>query len=516
MEAPIDDILLTAFALGELDDPAECARIERHLADDPAAAQHVAEVQAVSETLTDAFIAAPDLGLTAIQYAGIERRLAADAAGDAPQSLPIRRNWGLWGSLAASTFIVATLMATVMPRFWQSLPGTGTGKGGTGSNGKTDSAAPDSDGGRTITIIPQHGDATPGATAEGNGSSLAENSNDWPILRTSAGGLPWPAVVSPDTRLREPAFVVAGDFPLAVIPPTPAWPDADAGKVLGTLKSSINAGRLPNPQSIRTDELINAIRYDDAPPPQGPVSATIESAVCPWDSGHLLVRVTVRTTGRNGEAADAPGTDALGPALVPLVRDLRLSVEVNPAAAAGYRVIGYENAPSSWGEWSGRIDNLVMPAGRTFTALLEVVPTGATLPANTAPAALKYRKPDPIVVTSTELLTVAVEYGQGPMAQPARIDLPISVEGRAIELASPDFRTAAAAAALGMSLRHSQPYNEPTLTAAVKLLGDVTATEPTEDRQALLDLAKRVEAMNPAPPPEAPMPGPFEKDGAEE
>jgi Ca-activated chloride channel family protein len=227
----------------------------------------------------------------------------------------------------------------------------------------------------------------------------------------------------------------------------------------------------------------------------------------------MLVRVTVRTTGRDvAQPAAADANNDAAPAIAPLVRDLRLSVEVNPAATAGYRVIGYENAPSSWGEWSGRTDNLIMPAGRTFTALLEVVPTGQTLPASTAPAVRKYRKPDPIVVTSTELLTVAVEYGQGPMAEPGKIDLPISIEARAIELASPEFRTAAAAAALGMSLRHSQPYNEPTLSAAVKLLSDVTATEPTEDRQMLLDISKRIEAMNPHPPSDAPMPGPFEKD----
>jgi hypothetical protein len=511
MTEPIDDILLTAFALGELDDAEQCAHIERHLASDAAAAQHVAEVQATAEMLTDGFIAAPDVGLTAIQYAGIERRLAADAAVDAPHSLPFRRNWGLWGSVAASTLIVATVMATVMPKLWQSMPGTGGGKGA----GAPGSANKDGDAGQTpVTSFPVRPMESPGAGGDGIAAAPIIDSSDWPILRTSAGGLPWPAIIAPDTRLREPAFVVAGDFPLAVIPPTPSYPQAADRKPLAALKTAIDAGRLPSPQSIRTDELINAVRYDDAPEPHGPVSATIESAVCPWDSGHLLVRVTVRTTGRN--AADVPAAAEAEaspvPSLVPLVRDLRLSVEVNPAAAAGYRVIGYENAPVSWGEWAGRTDNEVMPPGRTFTALLEVVPTGQALPTSSAPAALKYRKPGPVVVTSTELLTVAVEYGQGPTAAAARIDLPISVDARAIELASPEFRTAAAAAALGMALRHSQPYNEPTLDAAVKLLGDVTATEPTEDRQMLLDLARRVEKMNPNPKSETPMPGPFEQD----
>ncbi|MDB5296697.1 MAG: hypothetical protein JWO31_2680, partial [Phycisphaerales bacterium] len=184
----------------------------------------------------------------------------------------------------------------------------------------------------------------------------------------------------------------------------------------------------------------------------------------------------------------------------PLIRDLRLAVEVNPAAAAGYRVVGYDNGPRSWGEWAGRDDHEVMAAGTTFTALLEVVPAGQPLPeatgtAGPAGAALRYGRPHAIVVTSTELLTVAVEYREGPAATPVRVELPVSVEAAAIELASPDFRAAAGAAALGLSLRQPTPADEPTLDAAIKLLADVTATTPAADRLGLLDMARRVKAI---------------------
>jgi len=110
---PNDDILLTAFALGELDDAVERARIERLLASDESAARLVDDLRATAAALTDGLKGEPDVGLTAIQYAGIERRLAADAAADAPHlrgrhgrdPIPLRRNWQLWGSIAASTLL---------------------------------------------------------------------------------------------------------------------------------------------------------------------------------------------------------------------------------------------------------------------------------------------------------------------------------------------------------------------------------------------------------------------------
>jgi hypothetical protein len=522
MTDPTDDILLTAYALGEVDDPAELARVRLRVAADPAAARAVDDLRAVAAALTEGLRGEPEVGLTAIQYAGIERRLAADAAGDAPYAagaIGPRRNWGLWGSVAASTLIVATVMATALPRLWPGSGAGGTGVGGTGGPGGKGATNGAASGGESEAVLGSGAgglaaapDRTPPSLLSvtrpvdpGDGDAgPAGDPTDWPMLRTSAGGLPWPAVTAADTGLREPAFVVAGDFPLAVVPPGAAGYPAAPGTPRGALaaaRAALAAGRLPAPGSVRSDELVNAVRYDDAPIGDDLVSATIESAVCPWDTGHLLVRVAVRSTGRTpGSAAepDGPAADGMppAPAIVPLVRDLRLSVEVNPAAVAGYRVLGYENAPRSWVEWAGHDDRQVFAAGRAFTVLIEVVPAGQPLPAPSRPAApLRYRKADPVVVTSTEMLTVGVEYCQGPMGTAERRDLPISVEASAIELASPDFRTAAAAAALGASLRQADPAAAPTLEVAVKLLSDVTATAPTEDRQALLDVAKAVQAL---------------------
>ncbi|HEX8911188.1 MAG TPA: hypothetical protein VF796_02430, partial [Humisphaera sp.] len=238
-----DDILLTAYALGEVDDPAERALVERMLAASPESRQAVEQIRADGDALVDGFIAAPDVGLTSVQVAAIERRLADIARADAP--VPAAKpwyatgRWPVWGSVAASTLVMATVMAGVLPKYLGTGNGFGTGNG----NGSTTRPAEATDGGggnseAGIVRLPPNF-TFPSTDAAGNSpepgpkekepaggdGATAQTHRDWPMLQTSAGGLPWPAAAAAGTGLREPAFVLAGDFPLAVLPPTPAWPD---------------------------------------------------------------------------------------------------------------------------------------------------------------------------------------------------------------------------------------------------------------------------------------------------
>jgi len=54
-------------------------------------------------------------------------------------------------------------------------------------------------------------------------------------------------------------------------------------------------GRLPHPDEVRTEELVNYFDYDD-PAPQGdvPFSVTTDVAACPWAPDRRLVRVALR------------------------------------------------------------------------------------------------------------------------------------------------------------------------------------------------------------------------------
>jgi secreted protein with Ig-like and vWFA domain len=58
----------------------------------------------------------------------------------------------------------------------------------------------------------------------------------------------------------------------------------------------LNEGRLPPREAVRIEELVNYFTYDYAPPRAGETFAVqLEAAGCPWNPGHRLVRVGLRT-----------------------------------------------------------------------------------------------------------------------------------------------------------------------------------------------------------------------------
>ena len=65
------------------------------------------------------------------------------------------------------------------------------------------------------------------------------------------------------------------------------------------------AGRLPPPDAVRIEELINYFPYA-YPQPEGdePFSVTLEAAACPWREGHRLVRVGIQ--GRSIDRGQRP------------------------------------------------------------------------------------------------------------------------------------------------------------------------------------------------------------------
>jgi Ca-activated chloride channel family protein len=70
--------------------------------------------------------------------------------------------------------------------------------------------------------------------------------------------------------------------------------DVDAASY-GNMRRMINQGQKPPKDAIRTEELINYFSYN-YPKPTGkdPVSIGTETAVCPWDETHRLVKIGVK------------------------------------------------------------------------------------------------------------------------------------------------------------------------------------------------------------------------------
>ena len=154
--------------------------------------------------------------------------------------------------------------------------------------------------------------------------------------------------------------------------------------------------------------------------------------------------------------------EEMGGTLFTVAKDVKLQVEFNPARAAAYRLIGYENRLLADEDFNDDTkDAGELGAGHTVTALYEVVPAGLPVPRRVDP--LRYQpstEPPPPVETppaafEDELLYVKVRYKdyKDPDGSESKL-LALAVADRS-RAPSRSFRFAAAVAGFGMLLRDS-------------------------------------------------------------
>jgi Ca-activated chloride channel homolog len=210
-----------------------------------------------------------------------------------------------------------------------------------------------------------------------------------------------------------------------------------------------------------------------------------------------------------GEARKVLVEQASG-TLVTIAKDVKVQVEFNPAKAAGYRLIGYENRVLAHQDFNDdKKDAGDIGAGHTVTALYEVVPAGQPLD---VPAVdpLKYRKPAEVKegAADGELLTVKLRYKEPDGDQSELLQVPVTDSGASAERASADFRFAAAVAAFGMLLRDSPHKGSAGYAAVRELAGDARNFDPNAHRAEFLKLVEAAESRaraqqtgraNPAP-----------------
>ncbi|MEZ6054355.1 MAG: VWA domain-containing protein [Planctomycetaceae bacterium] len=83
--------------------------------------------------------------------------------------------------------------------------------------------------------------------------------------------------------------------------------DVDTASYANVRRFLLDEGRLPPPDAVRIEELVNSFSYDDPQPvDEHPLRVSLESAACPWDATHRLVRIGVK--GKEIDLADRPPT----------------------------------------------------------------------------------------------------------------------------------------------------------------------------------------------------------------
>ncbi|MCA1613132.1 MAG: VWA domain-containing protein [Acidobacteria bacterium] len=151
----------------------------------------------------------------------------------------------------------------------------------------------------------------------------------------------------------------------------------------------------------------------------------------------------------------------IGGTLATIAKDVKIQVEFNPRAAAGYRLVGYENRLLRDEDFNDDTkDAGEIGAGHTVTALYEVVPAGRKVPGGGSVDELKYQTPARGAGGSApgaELLTIKVRYKAPDAGESKLLNVAVADAGRgAWQTASDNFRFAASVAAFGLLLRDSE------------------------------------------------------------
>jgi Ca-activated chloride channel homolog len=189
--------------------------------------------------------------------------------------------------------------------------------------------------------------------------------------------------------------------------------------------------------------------------------------------------------------------------LVTIAKDVKIQVEFNPAEAAEYRLVGYENRVMANRDFNDdRKDAGDIGAGHTVTALYEIVPTHtAGTNAGKSDEPLKYQHvPQPQSnlterAQSGEMLTVRLRYKE-PDGQTSRLlEIAAKDSGAEFDKATTDFRFAASVAAFGLVLRNSPHRGDATLGAVEKYAASAIGQDPDGYRAEFLDLVRKARGI---------------------
>ncbi len=248
--------------------------------------------------------------------------------------------------------------------------------------------------------------------------------------------------------------------------------DVDTGSYVN-VRRFINQSQLPPKDAVRIEQMINFFSYDY---PQstgtGPIGAQMEVASAPWNPEHRLVRVGIK-----GKELDLNRVVA---------KDVKIQLEFNPAQVSAYRLIGYENRLARNEPFKKDLSVVAeMNAGRTVTALFEIVPAGVGTG-----------------VAGQQMLTLNIAYTDPDGSESKRLEVPLMDSGKSFASASSDFRFAASVAAFGMILRDS-PYKG---TASLSDVLDIAQSSKGPDldgsREEFIRLVSRARSLaeiNPLP-----------------
>jgi hypothetical protein len=499
-----NDPRLTAYALDEMS-AAERAEFERLLRDDPAARATVDDLRRTAALLADALATEP-LPERSVEIRPSHRQ---------PHWLRrlVTESWTIWVPLGAVACFALFFWRVYLPEYQR----------------RQDAIDRSTASANRPSGIPVEGAAVDFASNTADSTS-ADSSAPASHLPTAPTGLD-----SAGTTIKTGYFLTARQNPtsrFAVNVGTAAYAD---------VRRSLEAGELPPTGLVRIEELVNSFRYSYPLPTGGaPLALSTEMHAAPWSDSHLLVRIGLQ--GREVPAAIAavPGRSSAVPAAVaqtpapslaserplheardlltasvaneirtPAARDVKVQVDFNPAKVLAYRLIGYENRLIKGDDAEAVADN-DLAAGRSVTALYEIIPLPAPAARRTVAAAKPAPPPTPNPADTDEWLTVKLRYSEPGVARSRSVIVPLhaNVVAEATP-ATPDFKFAAAVAGFGLILQDNPNKGTATWDMVEELAKAGIATGDTaavDQRRGFVSLVRKARSLAPdATPAEVPV-----------
>jgi len=266
------------------------------------------------------------------------------------------------------------------------------------------------------------------------------------------------------------------------------------------VRQFLQAGARPPADAVQIEELVNYFPYAYAAPRDHvPLAATLEVAAAPWAPALRLVRI-----GLKAREAVAGGTSET------VAKDVKVQVEFNPAKVQSYRLIGYEGQALKKEDFNkDAITAGDVGAGRTVTALYEIVPVGVEPPPGGG--ALKDQKTEgerreargerpeagdqKTGDLKSEILTVTVRYTPIEGGAGRQLEFPLTDRGATFAEASMDFKFAAAVAGFGLILRDSPLKGDATLAAVEQWAGQGLGPDAGGYRAEFIGLVHQAEKL---------------------
>lgn len=469
MTIKLKEIQLTAYALGELEEP-ERSQLEAELHHDTDAQAFIEEVRQTAGLVADELMKESGPGLTDIHRLAIANQLnneiefETSPSGNSHNKFFRRKRFSLAAATFAATLFIVGGLAGIMFATYQ----------------------------RAVDVL--HGD-----------DSKIAKTEDHPVIDTDIEYIVLPRrripvaiaphnPTQPDGPLYDNPYVVVSNNPLSKFPIT-----------VGTtshieVKRFLNRGELPPREFVRIEELINVFDYDYIAPEDEGASFAAHTEVnqCPWNPNHRLARIGLKGSDL------APLDDKV------IARNVKIQVEFNPAKVAAFRLIGFENRPraSVAGAYKSNEENEV-DTGHEMTAVYEIVPTDQAhmLELMSPIDQLRYQTPNRLtkVADSFELMNVKLRYQPADRpgsTESAMLQFPVEDDedfGGAPE-ATPDFKFTAAVASFGMILRDS-PFKgtssfEGVMDMAEKSIRNSKAVNPKRDYSLRQEFQAMVEKAN--------------------